>query len=259
MTHPDHLPGLTIRSRPQFYHCEPGWHWSPTPLPDYDLWHVLNGRGTLTLAGQDYPLVPGATFVLAPGAAPRGRQDEHHRLHVFAVHFIPEDDGPLPIPPPGLVLRDRAWFAALAQRCAACGRRGDPLGQSQSRLLLGQMLLHLWEEALCPPPSPGDARIAEMTQRIAREPGRAWSVTDLAREACLSRSQFTRRFQAVNGLSPTQFVIQTRLERAAQLIRETDMTLTQIAAALGYPDLYFFSRQFKKRFGHPPSLLRKRG
>jgi len=48
------------------------------------------------------------------------------------------------------------------------------------------------------------------------------------------------------------------LAHAAQLIQETEMPLAQIADDLGYRDLYFFSRQFKRYRGVPPSHLRRR-
>jgi len=52
------------------------------------------------------------------------------------------------------------------------------------------------------------------------------------------------------------FVIQTRLELARQLILESGLSLMDIADELGYQDLYFFSRQFKQRYGQPPSTYR---
>jgi transcriptional regulator GlxA family with amidase domain len=121
------------------------------------------------------------------------------------------------------------------------------------------MILHIWEEAYRPAPSPGDLALDELIRAIQMEPGRRWSVDELARRMHLSRAQFDRRFRAVTGLAPTRFMVQARLERARQLIQETNMTLGQIASALGYEDVYFFSRQYKRYMGSPPSTLRRRG
>jgi transcriptional regulator GlxA family with amidase domain len=78
----------------------------------------------------------------------------------------------------------------------------------------------------------------------------------MAAQAVLSRAQFTRRFVAQHGTSPAQYLIQARVERAHQLLTETAMTVTQVAAALGYTDVAYFSRQYKFRTGTSPSQTR---
>ena len=75
----------------------------------------------------------------------------------------------------------------------------------------------------------------------------------MAGRAALSRAQFTRRFVAQFGMSPAQYLIQARIDRAHQLLTETGMTVTQTAAALGYTDVPYFSRQYKQRTGRLPS------
>lgn len=75
----------------------------------------------------------------------------------------------------------------------------------------------------------------------------------MARDAALSRAQFTRRFVAQYGRAPAQFLIQARIDRAHQLLAESGMTVTQTAAALGYTDVPYFSRQYKQRTGRSPS------
>lgn len=261
---PPLFASIRLNVRPQFYRCEPGWKWAPPPLPDYDLWYVLDGNGFLTIERQRFDLAAGVCFLLGPGSRPNATQNPARRLLVFAVHFdlLDADREPLPpsrvmLPPLGAVVRDAASFSALAHGCEAHARRSDVLGTRRSRLYLEQMLLQLWDEALHPAASPADAQIQQIVRAIHKEPGARWCVDDLARAACLSRSQFTRRFRAVAGMSPAHLVIQTRLERARQLIQETDMTLGQIAHALGYSDTAFFSRQYKRFLGHPPSALRR--
>jgi AraC family transcriptional regulator of arabinose operon len=77
-------------------------------------------------------------------------------------------------------------------------------------------------------------------------------VAELADRTALSRAQFTRRFIAYAGTPPARFVIRARVERAKQLLAETDMTVTQVAATLGYTEVAHFSRQFKRQGGHSP-------
>jgi AraC-like DNA-binding protein len=246
-----------LNNAPLFHHCEPGWHWAPPPLTDYDLWWVLEGRGRFHLGDRSFDLRPGRCFVLRPASQIQASQDPVYRLLVFAVHFEPLDPAHFPdFPVEGQLVRDRELLEILARRCESFYQRGDEAGRQQSTGLLRQILLQLADELRQPLLSAADRSLNEIMQIIRLEPGRRWKVEELAGRAGLSRSQFTRRFQQLAGRPPNAFVMQTRLERARHLLLETDMTIAGIAEALGYPDIYFFSRQFKAATGLAPSELR---
>ena len=256
---------VRLNTRPTYWHCEPGWEWRARPLADHLLWYVLDGIGLMRLGGHAWELRAGSSFVFQPGAQPHGTQAPQRRLVVFGMHFDLRDaDRPASagtgdlLPTLGHIVREGAFFAMLAQHCDASFRRGDALGQLQSQLYLQAMLLHLLDEALRPAPSATDLALDEIVRAIQRNPGLRWSVDKLAQQAHLSRAQFSRRFRAVTGTAPARFMIQARLDRASQLMHETDMTLGQIALALGYDDLAFFSRQYRRYVGSPPSALRRR-
>jgi transcriptional regulator GlxA family with amidase domain len=101
-----------------------------------------------------------------------------------------------------------------------------------------------------------DAVLSRISQDIRRDPGRRWSVAELAERAALSRAQFTRRFTAHTGLPPARYMINARVDRARQLLADTTMSVTRIAAALGYPDVASFSRQYRQVTGSPPGRAR---
>jgi AraC family transcriptional regulator, arabinose operon regulatory protein len=259
------LPFATLRftSPPRFFYWERDFHWSPPPLPDFDLWCILEGRGAVQLRGHTHELVPGVCFVLKPGDQPEARHDPAHPLVAFYCHFEPLDPQGrrllarrVPVPPPAWPMRDWHWFQMLARQCVTAYQRGDALGERQSQRALELLLAQIWEWWQSPPALPADDALVGLIHDIERKPGQLWTVAEMAHRVGLSRAQFTRRFWARTGQSPMTFVIQTRLELARQLIRETTMSLTDIAGELGYQDLYFFSRQFKQRFGRPPSAHR---
>lgn len=248
---------IRLNNTPRFHRCEPGWQWSPPPLPDYDLWWVLEGRGQIILNGQSIELRPGRCFILRPGAEIRATQDPAYRLLVFAVHFEPRDPTRMAqFPFEGQFVQDREFLEIMARHSENFFQRGDANARLQSAGLVQQILLKLWDELEHPRISAADRNIGQIMQTIRLEPGRSWKVAEMARQAGLSRSQFTRRFQKVAGVPPNTFVIKARLDRAKHLLLETDMTLSNIAEALGYQDIYFFSRQFKAITGFAPSHFR---
>ena len=248
---------LRLNAAPRIYRCEPSWSWTPPPLPDYDLLCVLDGSGELILNGTHYSLYPYLCFVLPPDSIIRARHDPQHRLRVFAAHFdLVKPISPAILPAPGQPIRDGAFVATLAQQGEAAWQIGDSLGRQQATGLVAQILLHLWVEAHRPAKSPVDSRTAAVITMVREDPGRYWSVSALAKLAGLSRSQFSRHLTATIGLSPERFLIQTRIDRAKHLLRDTAMPIGQIADALGYRDAYYFSRQFARVAGTTASAFR---
>lgn len=79
---------------------------------------------------------------------------------------------------------------------------------------------------------------------------------DLAREANLSPYHFARLFKLSTGLSPHQYVIERRVEEAKVLLRGTDLTVGEIALAVGFVNQSHFARQFKRLTGATPSAFR---
>ena len=74
-----------------------------------------------------------------------------------------------------------------------------------------------------------------------------------AKEMFLSRMQLHRKLQAVTGQTPGDFIRTFRLKRAAQLLKENKLSVTQIAFEVGYNSPSQFSRAFSRQFNCPPS------
>ncbi|MEO9967273.1 MAG: two-component regulator propeller domain-containing protein [Reichenbachiella sp.] len=78
-------------------------------------------------------------------------------------------------------------------------------------------------------------------------------VDDLGRELGLSRMQLYRKLKGLIGQSANEFVRSIRLKRAAQLIRQNQLTISEITYQVGFNDLQYFRDCFKKQFGVNPS------
>ncbi len=90
------------------------------------------------------------------------------------------------------------------------------------------------------------------------EPGRAWTLPALAREAASSRSSLTRRFTELVGQPPMQYLTQWRMQVAANLLEESGSKVAAIAVEVGYDSEAAFSRAFKKATGVAPGAWRER-
>lgn len=83
------------------------------------------------------------------------------------------------------------------------------------------------------------------------------SVEVLADTAGLSRFHFSRLFKQLTDKSVTEYVNDIRIRRAEYLLHNTQLTVSEIALAVGYRDIYYFSRLFKKSRRMPPSEARR--
>ena len=85
---------------------------------------------------------------------------------------------------------------------------------------------------------------------------RKWSVTEMAREVHLSKSQVGRVFVEAFGKSPIAYLTMLRTERMAGLLRTTDTPIAEIAQEVGWRDPDFAARQFRRSVGVTPSKYR---
>jgi AraC family transcriptional regulator len=84
------------------------------------------------------------------------------------------------------------------------------------------------------------------------------SLAALASDAGLSRFHFCRAFKESTGLSPHAWLRQHRLEQAMQMLRDTDVSVVSVAAALGYTSQTAFAAAFRRLTGETPSNWRRR-
>lgn len=78
-------------------------------------------------------------------------------------------------------------------------------------------------------------------------------VEDLGKELGLSRMQLYRKLKGLIGQSANEFTRSIRLKRAAQLIEQNTLTISEVTYEVGFTDLQYFRDCFKKQFGVNPT------
>ncbi|WP_349261762.1 AraC family transcriptional regulator [Geminicoccus sp.] len=107
-----------------------------------------------------------------------------------------------------------------------------------------------WVEAL------RDPRLGRVIAAVHRDPGRRWTVAELAAEMGSSRSVFAERFLAMTGMTPVRYLTELRMRLAAQWIGRDRVPIETAAYRLGYGSQAAFSRAFKRVVGQPPGMVR---
>jgi AraC-like DNA-binding protein len=102
-----------------------------------------------------------------------------------------------------------------------------------------------------------DADIGVALRAMHGDPGRNWTVAELATIASMSRSAFARRFAELVGSPPLAYLTDWRMALARERLRDTDDGLASIAAAVGYSSEFSFAATFKRHSGMAPGRWRR--
>jgi AraC-like DNA-binding protein len=104
----------------------------------------------------------------------------------------------------------------------------------------------------------GFRRLCRARELLAQLDGPQPTIESLAREVGISPYHFIRQFEALFGVTPHQYRIQMRLERAKHLLAEQRRSVTAVCMEVGFSSLGSFSTLFSRRFGEAPSAFRRR-
>jgi len=91
-----------------------------------------------------------------------------------------------------------------------------------------------------------------------REYAQPLDLDRLAGAAGLSKYHFLRLFRATYGVTPAEYVSRRRIERAQDLLRSTNLTVTEVCHAVGFSSLGSFSSRFRSVVGESPSEFQSR-
>ncbi|HVW29109.1 MAG TPA: AraC family transcriptional regulator [Polyangiaceae bacterium] len=159
-------------------------------------------------------------------------------LHRVEVVFLAE--GTVQVRVDGERVPSDAWVRAIAQSFAADLARAvasDKGDVTRARV--------------------ADGRVLKALALMQEDPAKRWTVEKLARAVGLSRAAFARRFEAVTRAAPLRYLTRQRMLLAAELLRDSDASLAEIAARVGYESEFAFSRAFKRHHGLPPGVFRR--
>ncbi len=251
--------------------CPPGWgrpRENSLRLTDMELWIVRKGRGWMKTRDQSFVLLPGFCALMRPGGIYDAGQDDATPLGITFIHFsvmlnpagrtIPCPDDQLNAWPEFYQLGDIDYLDAVTRRIVHLANQKSSVANDLLKGVLCDILQR--PPLLDGPPSIHylhESSISAMIAEIQSETGDLPDVGSMARRAGLSQAHFSRVFHKITGMSPRDFLMQTRLGRARLLLTGTELSINEISVRLGYADIFFFSRQFKDKVGFSPSAYRK--
>ena len=85
------------------------------------------------------------------------------------------------------------------------------------------------------------------------------NIQDMADATATSKTNLNRKMKSLLGVTPADFLRQSRIQRACQLLCETEMSISEIALTCGFADQNYFSKAFRLQKGVSPSSFRAKG
>ncbi|MBW4084974.1 AraC family transcriptional regulator [Paenibacillus sp. S150] len=170
-------------------------------------------------------------------------------------------DGGSPLPPGLLHLNDTKRLSSNYAYLRQLAEDSSPSARAWKNHLVADLwqLYHMENrEAAGPGKFTEDALMAEAAAAIAAQAWTPLSLLDTARSLGLSPVQLTRRFREAFGETPSAYLKSLRLAKARTLLKDSGLTLAQIAERCGYENGFYLSRVFTDASGISPAEYRKR-
>ncbi|MEG6508260.1 AraC family transcriptional regulator [Methyloligella sp. 2.7D] len=248
---------------------------------------AVDGEPPVVLEAGDFVLLPATpAFTMSgfepapptridPKTAPTpdeevryGRQDGPPDVQQFGGYFVfdaPDAALLVSLLPRMIHIRGVPRLVQLVQLVGEEAAR-DEIGRD---LILARLVEILLIEALRSVPGeagpPGllrglaDPRIAASLRTMHADAERSWTVSDLAREAGLSRSAFFDRFARTVGVRPMEYLLTWRMAVAKDLLKAGGIALDEVARRVGYGSASAFSTAFSRHAGMPPGRFMRAG
>ena len=223
--------------------CSPGHFFGPSVRTHWLLHYVVYGFGTFVRDGVSRAVKPGDIFVIPPYEETYYEADVKNPWRYIWIGFTAEEDVP-PLLKNAIIHCPEA--GSLFEDMLRCGK----LENGRSAFLCAK----IWElfSILLEEGGTSADYVEKALSYMNAEYINDITVQQIAESLGLNRSYFSELFSRQMGVSPQKYLINLRLERAAELLTVYGESPATAGLSVGYPDIYHFSKIFKKHFGLSP-------
>lgn len=223
--------------------CKPKHSFGPAVRTHWLLHYVVSGNGYFTRGSKTYNISDGEIFVIPPLEETYYEADSVTPWHYIWIGFEAEalpfslDTAVIKCPGAGRIFNDML-------RCSTFENGRSAFLSSK----LWELFCLLLEQS----DAPKSGYVEKALSRMNSEYMNSISISDIARQLNIDRSYFSSIFKKSTGLAPQLYLNNLRLERAAELMVRYGQSPSTAAVSSGYPDIYNFSKMFKRHFGLSP-------
>lgn len=249
--------------------CKPRYRFGPAIRDNFLIHLVISGKGTYMVSGKEFTVQAGQAFLIRPGEETVYQADEEDPWRYNWISFngykaeavlseMGFSDGEYVI---NLENPDQVHTAIMEiLNCREYSNAGDLF--RMSRFLDAVYFLitgNVKKEHIKKDESDELQKkyVKAARDYIMSSYNKKIRIAEIASEIGLNRSYLTSIFKKEMKMSPQDFLITIRMEKAAQMLRTTTESIRSIALSTGYDDSLQFSKAFKNKFQMTPSVYRK--
>lgn len=245
-----------------YHYCQ-----RPQGCVDNILFYCVQGKGYYTLDGHTFTLNPNQYVIVPTTDKPLVYwSDTEDPWSIYWVHFtsdalqafnrayhIVPEQGPQYIP------HNEKGIRIWEEMYENLSRGYSPENLMNTNLCLYHLIATFVfsQQQNQNSSSPEKAIIRETIDYMKNNLDKTIRIEDFADLNKYSVSHFSKLFRLTTGMSPIEYFIHLKMQKACQLLYTEDSRVKQIAALLGYDDPYYFSRLFKKYMNTSPETYRK--
>lgn len=227
--------------------CTPAYSCGPAVREYFLLHYVISGKGKFVKSDKVYNLQKGNIFLIRPNEMTLYVADADEPWEYCWIGF----ESKLNI---NGILKQDVYDALFAERTFLSMLECETMNAAKEMYLCGKIfeLLAILSRHDSYEAS-GPLFVLKAQNFINANYQNEISVSSLAESLNVNRSYFSLAFKRYIGKSPQQYIVDSRLEKAAELITVYGYKPKETAVSVGYKDIFNFSKMFKHKFGVAPS------
>jgi len=147
----------------------------------------------------------------------------------------------------------------LAEEMERESEKGEPGYEVALRAKLLELMVYLSRAYTSTDTTEAHAllRVGNVIGALENDFSKDWNVDELLKIAHMSRSNLMRIFRKATGQTPIDYLVRLRIQKAMDMLRNTDLSITEIALEVGFNDSNYFTRCFRRSMEQTPKEYRK--
>lgn len=243
--------------------CSPCHEYGPA-MRSYNLIHyILKGKGKFIINQKTYELEAGSGFFIPPNEVTYYQADAEDPWEyvwvgfegMYSEKYFKQADITVENP----VFTDPSEYTKnLFREIADCAfLEKNTLNMRVTGLVMlffSQILLQTQPENI--KLKSGETYVNHALEYIENNYWHKISMDELAHHININRTYLCKLFKKYTGISPNQYILKVKMERAKEFLHDPRLKISDIARSVGYDDLFTFSKAYKRIMGHAPSFYK---